>query len=50
MFTNVIIIAASGNGGTGRLLGVSFSSSSAGWFSGSRSCAERSFAYATLVS
>jgi hypothetical protein len=50
MFTKVIIIAASGNAGTGKLPGPTFSSSSSGWFSGSFNCAERSFAYATLVS
>src|ERR1700732_5430 len=44
MLTKVIIMAASGKGGVGRWLGLSFSSSSRGWLRGSFSWAERSLA------
>ena len=44
MFTKVIIIAASGNGGAGTWLELTFSSGSSGSPNGSLSCAERSFA------
>ena len=50
MFTNVIIIAASGKGGAGRRPVPSFSSGLRGSPSGSRNCADRSLAYATEVS